>query len=56
VVRDVLGGEDADGTVRGRASDLYLLLWNRGSTDALEVDGDAALLDLWRQSVRVRWS
>ena len=55
VVRDGLDGESAEATVRGRASALYLLLWNRGSTDALAVDGDAALLDLWRQAVRVRW-
>jgi uncharacterized protein (TIGR03083 family) len=45
----------ADCVVRGSASDLYLLLWNRGATDALEVDGDAALLDQWRESVRIRW-
>jgi hypothetical protein len=56
VVRDGTASEDADSTVRGRASDLYLLLWNRGSTDSLAVDGDAALLDVWRQSVRVRWN
>ena len=55
VVRDGTAGEDADGTVRGRASDLYLLLWNRGSTNTLAVDGAATLLDVWRQSVRVRW-
>ncbi|SRR6266498_2453051 len=47
---------DADWSVRGPASDLYLLLWNRLGTDGLEVHGDPAMLDLWRKSVRVRWS
>jgi uncharacterized protein (TIGR03083 family) len=47
---------DADWSVRGPASDLYLLLWNRRGTDGLQVQGDPALLDLWRTSVRVRWS
>ena len=45
-----------DCTVRGCASDLYLLLWNRRPPEGLEVGGDATLLDLWRQSVRIRWS
>jgi uncharacterized protein (TIGR03083 family) len=51
-------GEHADGdcAVRGGASDLYLLLWNRRTTDDLDVRGDATLLDLWRQSVRIRWN
>jgi predicted lipid carrier protein YhbT len=47
---------DADWSVRGSASDLYLLLWNRRGTDGLQVEGDPALLDLWRASVSVRWS
>jgi uncharacterized protein (TIGR03083 family) len=55
-VCDGMAGENGDGTVRGNASNLFLLLWNRGAADALEVDGDAALLDLWRRSVRIRWS
>ena len=45
-----------DCTVRGTASDLYLLLWNRRSRHGLDVRGDATLLDLWRETVRVRWS
>lgn len=47
---------DADVVVRARAADLYLLLWNRRDLDGIEVAGDAALLDLWRSTVQVRWS
>jgi uncharacterized protein (TIGR03083 family) len=47
---------DADWSVAGVASDLYLLLWNRRDTEGLQVDGDPALLELWRTSVRVRWN
>jgi uncharacterized protein (TIGR03083 family) len=45
----------ADCTVTGRASDLHLLLWNRAGADPLTIDGDRSLLDLWRDSVTVRW-
>jgi uncharacterized protein (TIGR03083 family) len=45
-----------DCSVRGTASDLYLFFWNRVTRDALDVVGDPAPLDLWRESVRVRWS
>jgi len=44
---------DADASVRGTSSDIYLWLWNRPSD--VHVTGDAAVADLWR-SVRVRWS
>jgi uncharacterized protein (TIGR03083 family) len=47
---------DADWSAAGPASDLYLLLWNRRGTDGLQVSGDPSLLELWRTSVRVRWS
>jgi len=47
---------DADWSIRSPVSDLYLLLWNRRGTDGLEVQGDPALLDLWRTSIQVRWS
>lgn len=46
----------ADCTVRGSAHELYLLLWNRRTADGLDVDGDRSFLDVWRESVRVRWS
>jgi uncharacterized protein (TIGR03083 family) len=39
----------ADTAVRGHASDLYLWLWNRQSAAPLEVLGDHALVEKWRQ-------
>jgi uncharacterized protein (TIGR03083 family) len=48
--------EGADAVVRGTASDLYVLLWNRGRSDGLEVRGDASALDAWSSSVAVRWA
>lgn len=54
VVTERTGGE-ADCAVSGHASDVHLLLWNRVGTDALTVDGDRSVLDLWRGSVTVRW-
>jgi hypothetical protein len=46
---------DADCTVSGPASDIYLALWNRGSMDGLKIEGDPAAIDLLRENVRVRW-
>jgi uncharacterized protein (TIGR03083 family) len=46
---------DADCTVSGSASDLYLALWNRASLDPLKVDGDSTAIDLLRESVHIRW-
>ncbi|MEY2422488.1 MAG: hypothetical protein QOI95_2555 [Acidimicrobiaceae bacterium] len=48
-------GGDADCAMSGLASDLHLFLWNRATSDALAVDGDRSLLDLWRDSVTIRW-
>jgi uncharacterized protein (TIGR03083 family) len=45
----------ADCTLSGTASDLHLFHRNRGTVDALEVDGDRSLLDLWRDTVTIRW-
>jgi hypothetical protein len=50
------GAAQADATVRGTASDLYLFLWNRLDRDAVPVDGDLTVLDLWRDHANVRWS
>jgi uncharacterized protein (TIGR03083 family) len=47
---------EADCAVRGPASDLHLLIWNRRTPDGLEVDGDDSLLGLWRETVQVHWS
>ncbi|MFF1796765.1 hypothetical protein ACFVXQ_21550 [Kitasatospora sp. NPDC058263] len=46
----------ADLTVSGPARDLYLLLWNRLPAERVELTGDRALLDLWRETAVVRWS
>jgi uncharacterized protein (TIGR03083 family) len=56
-VETELGEGTADCTVRGSASDLHLLLWNRltSTDDTVTVEGDASLLDLWSGSVQVRW-
>jgi uncharacterized protein (TIGR03083 family) len=56
----VLGSEEsdlrADCAVSGAAEDLYLTLWNRRSAAPLTVDGDADVLSLFADKVRVRWS
>lgn len=46
---------DADLTVRATATELYLAFWNRTADTTLELDGDAGLMDTWRQTCRVRW-
>lgn len=48
--------DGAECTVRGPAGELYLALWNRRSLTDLQVTGDRAVLDLWRQRAMVRWS
>ena len=49
------GMDACDLLIRAGASDLYLLLWNRPTLEEPELLGDAALLDLWRERVRVTW-
>ena len=48
---------DADATVTGTASDLFLLLWNRLDLAApsLRIEGDPVVPALWRDNVAVRW-
>jgi uncharacterized protein (TIGR03083 family) len=46
----------ADVTLRGRASDVYLMLWNRGDDTVIDVGGDRDLLQTWHDNHRVRWS
>jgi uncharacterized protein (TIGR03083 family) len=46
---------EAECAVDATASDLYLLLWNRRTADDLKVEGDAGVLGLWRDHVRIRW-
>lgn len=50
------GDARADCTVAGGASDLYLSLWNRRPTANLDIEGDRAVLDMFTDKVRVRWS
>jgi uncharacterized protein (TIGR03083 family) len=50
------GGTASDCQVIDSASNLFLLLWNRTPGDGPEVSGDRDLIELWRQSIRVRWS
>jgi uncharacterized protein (TIGR03083 family) len=47
---------DPDCTVRGPASDLYLLIWNRIPPESLEVSGDPEIPAIWRDAIRVRCS
>jgi len=55
--REVTRGEaTGDCTVSGSASELYQFLWNRRGRDAVTVDGDAAVLDLWQEKARITWS
>jgi uncharacterized protein (TIGR03083 family) len=51
----VPAAESADLLMTGSAADLYLLLWNRGGTERIALDGDAALLDRWREGVKITW-
>jgi uncharacterized protein (TIGR03083 family) len=45
----------ADVTLRGSASDLYTVLWNRASDSTINVTGDQQILDLWHGTQRIRW-
>ncbi|GIH92280.1 maleylpyruvate isomerase family mycothiol-dependent enzyme [Planobispora siamensis] len=50
------GAHDADCVVSGPARELYLMLWNRGGAEALDVRGDRSVLDLWREKAVIVWS
>jgi uncharacterized protein (TIGR03083 family) len=55
------GRSDSDLSVRGTASDLYLLLWNRllwyaGPPGGVDLEGDTGLLASWKDHFRVTWS
>jgi uncharacterized protein (TIGR03083 family) len=52
-IKAVPGADDAECTVSGTASAVYLWLWNRPAT--VRVSGEQTIADLWR-TVRVRWS
>lgn len=53
-VSDADAAADADCVLRGTASDLHLLLWNRPSGPVVTT-GDPDVLTAWRRQVRVRW-
>lgn len=56
VAADESPGLAGDGCeITGPAASLYLLLWNRGGRDGLELTGNARALDTWGEKLRVRW-
>src|SRR5690606_1337462 len=56
VTERVSDAGDADATVRGPATQLYLALWNRITFGDLNASGAAELLNSWAQTVRINWS
>ncbi|MFL6127489.1 MAG: maleylpyruvate isomerase family mycothiol-dependent enzyme [Mycobacteriales bacterium] len=56
-VRSAAAAAAAECVLRGTASELYLLLWNRAVPADMTggVTGDEAVLAAWRRRVRVRW-
>src|SRR3954447_13666489 len=50
------GAGHGDLVVSGKASDVYMFLWNRAGTDRVDLDGDARVLDVWREKARINWS
>ena len=46
---------EADCTVRGGASDVYLALWNRQGIEPLDIAGDPGVLELFRSGVKISW-
>ncbi len=46
---------DADCSVVGSTSDLYLLMWNRRLPGGLDVDGDDTVLREWREHAHITW-
>jgi predicted lipid carrier protein YhbT len=55
-ITTIRGDGPADVTLTGDASDLYLMLWNRGEGTSITITGDREILDIWHDNVRVRWS
>jgi len=50
------GDGPADVTLTGTASDLYLVLWNRGEDSSITVTGNRNLLDVWHGNYQIRRS
>ena len=53
VTRDA---QEADCVVSGPAADLYVLLWNRGPVDGVDLEGDRSVMELWRSKATISWS
>jgi uncharacterized protein (TIGR03083 family) len=51
-----VGTADGDCVLSGAAADLYLFLWNRRDRDGIDVVGDDAVLELWREKATIVWS
>jgi uncharacterized protein (TIGR03083 family) len=45
---------DADCVVTANAADLYLLLWNRRGDDGIDIRGNQAVLQLWRDKAHIK--
>ena len=52
---DASTGDGPDCSVRASASDLYLLMWNRRTEIGLDVSGDTAAIQEWRDNARITW-
>ena len=48
--------DDAACIVRADAADLYLALWSRRTPDVLRAEGDRRVLELFLETVHVRWA
>jgi uncharacterized protein (TIGR03083 family) len=46
----------ADCTLRGRAGELYLDLWNRLRSGSTRIEGEARPMQTWRELATVSWS
>lgn len=51
----VCGDGDGSAVMRGSASDLYYVLWNRLPLEVVDVEGDRALVSAWRSTHAVSW-
>jgi uncharacterized protein (TIGR03083 family) len=49
------GRATGDCVVTGTAGDVYQFLWNRRDRSVVQIEGDDAVLDLWREKARISW-
>jgi uncharacterized protein (TIGR03083 family) len=60
VVTSIAAADEArdhvDCRVSGPANDLYLALWNRQPATSLHAEGDASVLRLFGDEVKIRWT